>query len=337
MIITVPRLKMPIILLVLGCSPFFKITAQNVPPIAVSDSYNVGMNTTLIINATEGVLINDTDSNGTSGLVINPIPVTNPAVGTLSLSSNGSFSYSPLANYAGAISFNYQMCDDGSPNELVSHFDFSTTPITTANVGPNATSVNPDALQTGCGIRIPSGKTGGNVGLDVIVPNTTGVFDFTSFRVEINYADRESNANIVEGGNFRIYHYTGNSIGVSITVIDANTGVSTIYTRNLGGFLSGNNTYEVEYDEITGDVFYIVNGITTVFSNVAPDFSPLDVSQASNLIIGRNMDNAGNSSPSLCSFAITDTSRMCAIGTVSLNVLVSSLITNKRITYRVMN
>lgn len=311
-----------------------EITAQNLPPVAVADSYDAKMNITLVVDAANGVLSNDTDPNGTAGLIINPSVISNPSNGTVTLSNDGSFIYVPQTAYVGSVTFDYQVCDDGTPNELVSQFDFDTTTLTMATTGPDATSVNANAVQTGCGIRIPSGSTGGSVGLDIVVPNTSGIFNFTSFAIEIDYADREGTADIIEGGNFRIYHISANNIGVRINVINGVTGLSTSYIRNLGGFLSGNKTYIIEYDEITGDIIYTANGTTTIFPNVAPDFSPLDVSLSGNVIIGKFMDNSGSSSPSLCKIAITDTSKLCNTGTVFLDILVS-VITNRRITYRV--
>lgn len=308
--------------------------AQNLPPVAVTDSYNIGLNHTLVVNAATGVLLNDTDPNGAVGLIINPSVVSNPSNGTVTLNNDGSFNFVPETDYTGSITFNYQVCDNGTPNELVSQFDFATSILTLATAGPNAISVNVNAIQTGCGIRIPAGSTGGNVGLDVVVPNTTGIFDFTSFVIEIDYADREGTANIVEGGNFRIYHISANNIGVNINVIDGITGLSTSYTRDLGAFSPGTSSYVIEYDEITGDIIYTLNGTTTVFPNVAPDFSPLRASAAGNVTIGKFMDNAGSTTPALCKVAITDTSKLCSTGTVFLD-MVLSVITNKRITYRV--
>ena len=320
--------------LMLCCFSVVELKAQNLPPVAVTDSYNARMNITLDVDATNGLLSNDTDPNGTAGLIINPSLVSGPSTGTVTLSNDGSFVYIPITAYVGSVTFDYQVCDDGAPNTLVSQFDFDTTPLTMATAGPDATSINTNAVQTACGIRIPGGSTGGSAGLDLIVPNTAGIFDFTSFVVEIDYADREGTADIVEGGNFRIYHISADNIGVRINVINAVTGLSTSYTRNLGGFLSGNKTYIIEYDEITGDIIYTANGTITVFPNVAPDFSPLDASLAGNVTIGKFMDNSGVSSPSLCRIAITDTSKLCSTGSVFLDISVS-VITNRKITYRV--
>lgn len=308
-----------------------KLSAQNIPPLAADDTYTGHLNRTLTVNALNGLLTNDTDADG-GNLSVNPTPVASPATGILTLSNDGSFTFVPQMGFVGNVTIDYEVCDDGTANELISQFDFDTAALTTATVGPNATTINSNAVQTACGIRIGSGA-GGSTGLDITIPNTGNIFDFSSFRIEFDYQDNEGTADIITGGNFRIYHITGNELGVVITVINGNTGLSTSYTRTLGSFLGGNVTYIVEYDELSGDITYTANGTTTTISNVAPDYSPLDTSLATAPIVGRFMDNSGGPDPSLCKIAITDTSKLCDTGTVNINIT-TSLVTNKRITYR---
>lgn len=306
--------------------------SQKQPPVAVDDAYATGLNSTLTVGAAQGVLTNDTDPNGTGGLSVDPNPQTNPGNGSLTLNADGSFTYVPNPGFSGSDAFSYRVCDDGTPYELVSRFDFDTPALDQATVGPNATSVNPLSAQTGCGIRIASGS-GGSTGIDVMIPNTGGIFDFTSFVVDFEYQDQENTADIVTAGNFRIWHITGNNLGVEVQVIDGNTGLPATYSQNLGGFLSGNNPYTIEYDELTGDVIYTANGSTTTF-NLAPPYSPLNTSLSSQIQVGRFMDNSGSGTPSLCSIAFTDASKLCDVGTVTIDIP-TSVITNRRITYRV--
>lgn len=306
--------------------------AQNSPPAAVDDGYSTGLNTTLNIASAPGLLNNDSDPDAPTVLTVNPTPVSGPASGSLLLNSDGSFTYNPNLGFSGTDNFTYQVCDDGIPNTVVSRFDFATTNLALATIGPNATSVNPLAVQTGCGIRIGSGA-GGSTGIDVVVPNTGGIFDFTSFIASFDYQDQENTADIVTAGNFRIWHISGNNLGIQVQVIDGNTGLPATYTQNLGGFLGGNNPYVIEYDELTGDIIYTANGSTTTF-NLAPPFSPLNSALATGLTIGRFMDNSGSGLPSVCSMQFTDSSKLCDTADVAI-VIPTSIITNRRITYRV--
>ena len=307
--------------------------AQNVAPVGVDDSYSIGFNIPLNVPAAIGLLNNDTDANGNATISVKTTPIIDVSSGSLSLNADGSFSYTPNTGFIGTDTFTYQVCDSGIPSEIVSQFDFDTATLTNATVGPNATSINPDAVPIECGLHIPRGSTGGNVGLDLIIPNTGNIFNFTSFQIDFEYRDQESQASLIEGGNFRIFHVQANNMGASVTVINSTTGLQETFTQNLGAFLSGNNPYTVSYNEVTGEIIYDANGTVTTFP-LAPPYSPLDVSLATNVTVGRQLDNAGRDFASFCSVVIQDTSILCDTATVALNIR-ASIITNRRITYRV--
>ena len=82
------------------------ITVGN-PPVANNDSYSINENTVLTV-AAPGVLANDTDPQGNP---LTAVLATGPAHGSLTLNSDGSFSYTPANNYYGADSFTYQAYD----------------------------------------------------------------------------------------------------------------------------------------------------------------------------------------------------------------------------------
>src|SRR5439155_109352 len=83
------------------------ITGVNDAPVAVNDSYTTAEDTTLNV-AAPGVLINDSDVDGDT---LDAVLVTQPTHGSLTLNSNGSFSYSPAANYNGTDNFTYKAND----------------------------------------------------------------------------------------------------------------------------------------------------------------------------------------------------------------------------------
>src|SRR5207247_875334 len=79
------------------------ITAVNDAPVAVNDSYTTAEDTTLNI-AAAGVLTNDSDVDADA---LSAILVSQPAHGSVTLNTNGSFSYVPVADYNGPESFSY--------------------------------------------------------------------------------------------------------------------------------------------------------------------------------------------------------------------------------------
>lgn len=78
-------------------------------PIALDDSYSLNKNTNLTV-AAMGVLANDLDIDGDT-LVVDSLAGTAPSHGSVQLNPDGSFSYTPVANYAGEDFFVYRLTD----------------------------------------------------------------------------------------------------------------------------------------------------------------------------------------------------------------------------------
>jgi hypothetical protein len=85
-----------------------ELTTSNVAPVAVNDAYSTPTGAALSVSAANGVLKNDSDANGDT---LTASVVTLPTHGTLSLSSTGSFTYTPTAGYTGSDSFTYKAKD----------------------------------------------------------------------------------------------------------------------------------------------------------------------------------------------------------------------------------
>ncbi|RYX80611.1 tandem-95 repeat protein [bacterium] len=119
------------------------VTAVNDAPEANNNSYNTAFGTGLTVNAANGVLTNDTDVEGNALSVLdnNPAtpaidPVTAPTLGTLVLNVDGSFTYTPNANFAGTDSFTYKASDGQLAN---SQSNIATvTILVAANTAPIA-------------------------------------------------------------------------------------------------------------------------------------------------------------------------------------------------------
>gem|GEM_PF-3543431 len=88
-------------------TPFFCDVPYNQLPVAGEDNYSVDEDTVLTV-AAPGVLANDTDADGDALMVGLLSDVSN---GTLALQVDGSFSYTPDANFNGSDSFTYNLSD----------------------------------------------------------------------------------------------------------------------------------------------------------------------------------------------------------------------------------
>jgi VCBS repeat-containing protein len=120
------------------------LALANSPPTAVNDSYSTNEDTPLNV-AAPGVLDNDTDIDGGS---LTAIKVTNPAHGTVTMNSNGSFTYNPAADWNGMDSFNYK-ANDGSADSKVATVTITVKPVNDPPVTKNDSySTNEDTPLT---------------------------------------------------------------------------------------------------------------------------------------------------------------------------------------------
>ena len=114
----------------------FKIKFTNHAPVANNDSYTISEDNTLTVIAANGVLKNDTDSDGN---LLTAKKLTNPAQGSLTFNNDGTFTYVPVANMNGSVSFTYK-ANDGN-------LDSGTATVTiTINSVNDAVTANGDSL-----------------------------------------------------------------------------------------------------------------------------------------------------------------------------------------------
>jgi VCBS repeat-containing protein len=105
--------------------------ATNQAPVATADTYGTAEDTPLPVNA-PGVLANDSDPDNdplSAGLV------SGPSHGTLNLSTDGAFVYTPATNHTGSDSFTYQASD----GTLTSNLATVTITVSAANDAPTVT------------------------------------------------------------------------------------------------------------------------------------------------------------------------------------------------------
>ncbi|MCA9974824.1 MAG: tandem-95 repeat protein, partial [Anaerolineales bacterium] len=111
-------------------------------PLAVDDDVTTAEDTAVTFTVTG----NDSDPDGNLD-VTTTVSTTNPAHGALVNEGNGSFTYTPDANYSGSDSFSYAVCDSegGCATALV---NITIAPVNDAPVvGPISAPADPVAIQ----------------------------------------------------------------------------------------------------------------------------------------------------------------------------------------------
>ncbi|MCW5844141.1 MAG: tandem-95 repeat protein, partial [Caldilinea sp.] len=124
----------------------------NRPPVAADDAYATDEDTPLSV-AAPGVLGNDSDANNSA---LTAVKVTDPAQGTLALAADGSFTYTPAANFNGSDSFTYRASDGQADSNV------ATVRITIAAVN-DAPTANAQSVTTAEDTPLAISLTGSDI------------------------------------------------------------------------------------------------------------------------------------------------------------------------------
>jgi hypothetical protein len=104
-----------------GCSSAYVVVTVNGPDAdnstyAADDYASTPVNTTLIVGAPQGVKANDGDAEG-DAQIITEQPSTNiPGKGTLTLQTDGGYTFVPETGFTGPVDFVYETCDSNTPS-----------------------------------------------------------------------------------------------------------------------------------------------------------------------------------------------------------------------------
>ncbi len=127
------------------------------------------INTTIKNTPVNGnVLTNDTDPEN-DNYFVNPILITDPTNGSVTINPDGSYTYTPNTGYLGPDVFEYEVCDDGNPVKCASAEVYITV------IDLDADPATPISTTT-TGVGIPNNNVEGNVlannynpGIDLII------------------------------------------------------------------------------------------------------------------------------------------------------------------------
>jgi VCBS repeat-containing protein len=103
------------------------VNPANTAPVANDDAYSTDEDTALVVGAA-GILTNDTDVDGDS---LTAAIVSGPSNGALVLNPDGSFTYTPDADFNGSDSFVYQ-AEDGNGGTTTATVDITIDPVNDA-------------------------------------------------------------------------------------------------------------------------------------------------------------------------------------------------------------
>jgi VCBS repeat-containing protein len=193
------------------------IAPHNRPPTAADDSYSLAEDGSLTVPA-PGVLTNDSDPDGDA---ITAQLDTGPAhADSFTLNSDGSFSYTPAANYNGPDSFKYKAKDSHNALSAVATVSITVTPVNDAPVA------NDDSVSV---------QEGGTVNGASVLGNDTDVDGDTLVAALVSGPAHASSFVLNPNGSFIYTHDGSETTSDSFTyrALDGQGGVSNIATVTI--------------------------------------------------------------------------------------------------------
>lgn len=161
-------------------STSFNVTLTNNAPVTVANSFPANEDTPLNIAAGVGVLANDTDSDNDP---LTAILVSNAANGVVALNSDGSFTYTPNADFNGVDTFTYKANDGQADGNT------ATVTINVAAVNDPPVAVNDSSFSTNEDTPlnvIPAGVLGNDTDVDNLNLTAIKVTDPANGAVTLN-------------------------------------------------------------------------------------------------------------------------------------------------------
>ncbi len=197
-----------------------------------------------------------------------------------------------------------------SSAQIISQFNWnnSSNAPTVADVGPNASSISSSATISAGGA---GGTNGLNAGLpkrdlDMIIPNTGGVFDVDGIHIEFDYQREESSGTFVSRGNSLSINGTSN-LSVSYRVSDGSGGYNTVNSGNQYSIPNDDTfrNYIFYYSAEFGYGALLVNN-TEVWNNDGPDNRPMYWTGAGDFRVGFGLDGSGQNNAFLDNLIIAE-------------------------------
>ena len=153
----------------------------NEAPTAVADTYTVDEDGTLNVNATLGLLANDSDPDGSGHFAVLDTPP-NDTQPSFSLNPDGSFLLAPNPNFFGAISFTYHL-EDGANSSATVAVSVTVNPVNDAPsftlLGNTASDedAGPQTLAgAGSAFNAGPGESDGVLAYEIVANNNAGLF-----------------------------------------------------------------------------------------------------------------------------------------------------------------
>lgn len=217
-----------------------------ITPIGVADSYSLVGNTPITENAANGVLANDIDFNGdtltvskVNGSAADVGTATAITDGTLTLNSNGSFTFTPTTGFSGTTSFTYTAHDAAGDSDQTATVTLTVTaPVWYVDSAASSSgadgSYNHPFETIAAAVSAAATDTSSGVNNIIFVENAGATYTATS---GITLASGEE----LLGDGSSLTSVNGNTVGLSSVNPTFSVSSGNAVTLNSGNTISGIN------------------------------------------------------------------------------------------------
>lgn len=182
-----------------------------------------------------------------------------------------------------------------SQAQIISQFTWDSNPVSNSIIGPNASSISSSATSSPNGV---GGTNGLNAGLpkkdiNMIIPNTGGIFDVDGIHVEFDFQRDESSGTFLKRGSSLSINVAAN---LSVTYRVQNGGsFTTISSGNVYSIPNDNTfrNYIFYYSPVFGYGALLVNDLE-VWNNDGPDNTTMYWNTGDNVTLGAGCDGSGS-------------------------------------------
>jgi VCBS repeat-containing protein len=233
-----------------GGDRFARYEGNNSPPVASDDAYGMDEDGYLSVGA-PGVLANDADADEDP---LSAVLVSGTSHGALSLNANGSFSYTPDANYNGMDSFTYK-ANDGKADSNTATVTITINPV---NDIPNAVDDEANtAEETAVTIDVVANDSDGDDDPLTVTSVTQGSHgsvvnngdDTVTYTPEAGFVGMDTFTYTVDDGN-------GGSDAATVTVTVQSGGPTTMHVGDLDGSpMSNKNQWSAAVTVLVVDTY----------------------------------------------------------------------------------
>lgn len=184
--------------------------------------------------------------------------------------------------------------------QIISQFTFDSNPVTTALVGPDASSISSSATSDVNGVGGTNGLNSGlpKLNINMIIP-TDASFDVEGVDVSFDFQRDESSGTFFQRGSSLRINGIAN-LSVSYRVDDGAGGFNTVNSGNVYALPNDDTfrNYRFFYTECDGFGAVMVDGVV-VWSNDGPDNRAMYWVGSGNITIGNGLDGNGANKTSL--------------------------------------